>query len=250
MKALEKKLLKKIRTAICDFDMIKEWETVLLWVSWGKDSMVLWYLLNQYRKIAKEKFEIRAIYIFKNFLIDCDINFLEKKKYFEEELWIPLEKVPINLPEESKLNDWLGQSCQWCAYARRIAMFKLCEKYWATKIIYGHHMDDIVVTSFMNMIQGKKLKIMPPKNKMSLWDITFIRPLAYVREHEVLSFAKAKQIPFSACNCPVWENWMRNKIKKEIIWENEKIIPKYTENIFWSLIKDFREKYEKNWYSM
>jgi hypothetical protein len=30
----------------------------------------------------------------------------------------------------------LGQNCQWCAYARRIAMFKLCEKYGATKIIY------------------------------------------------------------------------------------------------------------------
>jgi len=38
---------------------------------------------------------------------------------------------------------------------------------------------------------------------------------------------------------------MRNKIKKEILWENEKIIPYYTENIFWSLVKDFREKYEK-----
>jgi hypothetical protein len=48
--------------------------------------MVLGYLLSQYRKYAKEKFNIRAIYIFKSFLIDCDINFKEKQKYFEEEL--------------------------------------------------------------------------------------------------------------------------------------------------------------------
>jgi hypothetical protein len=27
-------------------------------------------------------------------------------------------------------------------------------------------------------------------------------------------------------------------------------LPNYTENIFWALIKDFREKYEKDWYSM
>jgi hypothetical protein len=39
---------------------------------------------------------------------------------------------------------------------------------------------------------------------------------------------------------------MRNKIKKEIIWKNEEILPNYTENIFWALIKDFREKYEKD----
>jgi hypothetical protein len=38
---------------------------------------------------------------------------------------------------------------------------------------------------------------------------------------------------------------MRNRIKKEIVRPNEKIMPKYTENIFWSLIKDFKEKYEK-----
>jgi tRNA 2-thiocytidine biosynthesis protein TtcA len=250
MVVLEKKLLKKLKTAIFDFDMIKEWETVLLWVSWWKDSMVLWYLLSQYRKHSKEKFNIKAIYIFKNFLIDCDINFLEKKKYFEEELWIPLEKVDINLPSESKLNEWLGQSCQWCAYARRIAMFKLCEKYWATKIIYGHHMDDIVVTSFMNMIEWKNLKIMPIKNKMSMWDITFIRPMAYIREKDILKFAQLNQIPFSGCNCPVWTDWNRNKIKHQIIRENEKIIPKFVENTFWALIKDFREKYEKDWYTM
>lgn len=250
MSALEKKLLKKIRTAIYDFNMIQEWETVILWVSGGKDSMALWYLLNEYRKYAKEKFEIRAIYIFKEFLIDCDINFAEKKKYFEKKLGIPLEKVDIKLPEDSKLNDWVGQSCQWCAYARRIAMFKLCQKYGATKIIYGHHMDDIVVTSFMNMMQWRKLRIMPPVNKMSKGDITFIRPMAYVREKELVNFVKQKNIPFSPCNCPVGEDTMRNKIKFWIVRENEKHFPKFTENIFWSLIKDFREKYEKIGYSM
>ena len=250
MSNLEKRLLKKMRNAVSDFDMIQNWETVLLWVSWGKDSMVLGYLLNEYRRYSKEKFNIKAVYIFKDFLIDCDINFLEKQKYFEEKLNIPLEKISIKLPADSKLNEGLWQSCQWCAYARRIAMFKLCEKYWASKIIYGHHMDDIVVTTFMNMVQGKKLKIMPIKNKMHLWDITFIRPMSYIREKDILKLAHQKEIPFSSCNCPVWTDGRRNKIKKEIIRPNEKIIPEFTENIFWALAKDFREKYEKDGYSM
>jgi hypothetical protein len=37
-------------------------------------------------KHSKVKFKIRAVYIFKDFLIDCDINFQEKKEYFENEL--------------------------------------------------------------------------------------------------------------------------------------------------------------------
>ncbi len=186
MWALEKKMLRKMRNAIFDFDMIQDWETILVWISWWKDSMLLWYMLSELRKSMKNKFEIRAVYIFKEFLIDCDINFEEKRKFFEEELNITLEKVNINLPTDSKLNDWVWQSCQWCAYARRIAMMKLCKKYNATKICLGHHMDDIVVTSFMNMIEWRKLKIMPTINKMSSGNITFIRPMAYLREYDIL----------------------------------------------------------------
>ena len=111
-------------------------------------------------------------------------------------------------------------------------------------------MDDIVVTTFMNMMQWRKLKIMPPINKMRSGDITFIRPLSYIRERDILKLVKQKEIPYSSCNCPVWDDTMRNKIKKQIIWENEKNFPLYTENIFWAFIKDFKEKYEKIGYSM
>ncbi len=247
---LETQLKKLVRNAIYDFDMIQNWETLLLWISWWKDSMFLWYILNEVRKTLKNKFEIRWVYIFKEFLIDCDIQFEEKRKYFEEVLNIPLEKININLPKDSKLNNWVWQNCQRCAYARRIAMMKLCKKYGATKIVLWHHMDDIVVTTFMNMITWRNLKIMPPVNKMSKWDITFIRPLAYLREKDISKFVSNKNIPFSPCSCPVWENTMRNKIKKEIIRTNEKIIENYTENIFWALIKDFKEKYKSCDYSM
>jgi len=99
----------------------------------------------------------------------------------------------------------------------------------------------------MNMIWWRNLKIMSPVNKMNKWNITFIRPLTYLREKDIQKFVNQKNIPYSPCSCPVWEDTLRNKIKKEIIRANEKILPNYTENIFWALIKDFKEKY-KNWY--
>jgi len=36
---------------------------------------------------------------------------------------------------------------------------------------------------------------------------------------------------------------MRMKIKKEIIWHNEKVIPNFTENVFWAFIKEFQDKF-------
>jgi len=249
-KNLEKRMKKAVISAINDFNMIEPWETILLWVSWWKDSMVLWYLLNQVRRSMKNSFNIRWVYIFKEFLINCDIMFEEKRKYFEEILDIPLEKVNINLPADSKLNEGIWQSCQWCAYARRIAMMKLCQKYSASKIAFGHHMDDIVTTTFMNLITWRKLKVMPPINRMRAWDIAFIRPLSYIREKDIMKLALAREIPFSWCNCPVWEDKTRNNIKKNIVWENEKIFPNFVENTFWWFIRDFKEKNEKIDYFM
>jgi tRNA(Ile)-lysidine synthase TilS/MesJ len=44
---------------------------------------------------------------------------------------------------------------------------------------------------------------MPPVNKMSAGDITFIRPMAYLREKEIMNLVTQMQIPYSACSCPV-----------------------------------------------
>lgn len=239
-------LLKKIKTAIYDFDMIAKDDNLLVWVSLWKDSMFLAYMLNELRKVIKNKFNLVCVYMYNDAIKkDKDEKFEEKRKFFEEILKIPLEKVEIKVPVNSKLNDWIWQNCQRCSYARRIAMMKTAKKYKITKIALWHHMDDIVVTSFINMISWKKLKVMPPKNKMTKSDLVFIRPLAYIREKEIKNFVKDNKIPFSKAKCLVWEDKLRNQIKKDIIWKNEKIIQNYTENIFWALIKDFQEKYKK-----
>lgn len=247
MNNLEKNILQKTKQAIYDFDMIQDGDLILLWVSGWKDSMLLWYTLKELQKSMKQKFEMRAVYMFKEFLIHCDIQFEEKRAYYEDVLWIPLEKVDIQLPEGSKVNEWIWLSCQWCAYSRRISMMKLCQQYGATKICYGHHLDDIVTTTFMNLANGRNLKIMPPINKMQKSNVSFIRPLSYVREMDIKKLCIEKWIPFSACSCPVWETTMRNKVKYEL-WDLEKKLPNFMENSFWGLVKDFKEKYEDKQY--
>lgn len=248
MSNLERNIIRDTKKAIYDFNMIEDGETILLWVSGWKDSMLLWYILHTIRKHLKIKFEIRAVYVFKEFLINCDIQFEEKRKYFEDVLWIPLEKVNLKLPEDSLLNEWVGQSCQRCAYSRRIAFMKLCSKRNATKICFGHHLDDIVTTTFMNLSTGRNMKIMPPINRMYKWDIAFIRPFMYVREADIRKLCIEKEIPFSACSCPVWQDTLRNRIKGDL-WEMEKKYPNFIENTFHGFLKDFVKKYkDKNYY--
>lgn len=109
-------------------------------------------------------------------------------------------------------------------------------------------MDDIVTTTFMNMVQGRNLKIMPPVNRMYKMKVAFIRPMAYLRESDVQKLVDQKGIPYSPCSCPVGDTTMRNKMKYEL-WDMEKKIPGLIENSYWALHKDFIAKYkDKDYY--
>lgn len=240
---LEAKTRKKIVQAINDFSMIQDWDKIILWVSGGKDSMLLAYMLSEVRKRRQNKFEIRWVYIYKKFLIRCEVDFKEKEEFFKK-IKIPLETVEINLPEDSKLNTWVWVSCQRCSYARRIAMMKLATKRWYNKIAFGHHMDDEVITLYMNILEWRRFKIMDPVNKMDKMDVTFIRPLSYVREKEIIELCKTLEIPFTPCLCPVWEQWRRKEVK--ILLDKIEILePGFIEKTFTSVMKDYLENLKK-----
>lgn len=240
---LEAKTRKKIVQAINDFSMIKDWDKIILWVSGGKDSMLLAYMLSEVRKRRQNKFEIRGVYIYKKFLIRCEVDFKEKEEFFKK-IWIPLETVEINLPEDSKLNDWVWVSCQRCSYARRIAMMKLATKRGYNKIAFWHHMDDEVITLYMNILEWRRFKIMDPINKMDKMDVTFIRPLSYVREKDIIELCKILEIPFTPCLCPVWEKWRRKEVKL-LLDDIEKKEPGFIEKTFTSVMKDYLENFKK-----
>jgi hypothetical protein len=66
--------------------------------------MVMAYLLNKYRKIIKDKFEIRAIYVSGGPVEDC-FDFETYKKFFNDNFDFTLERIEMNIPEGSKLLD-------------------------------------------------------------------------------------------------------------------------------------------------
>lgn len=242
---LEDRVRKKIVQAINDFGMIDDWDKIILWVSGWKDSMLLAYMLSEIRKRSKKKFEIIWVYIYKKFLITCEVDFTERMNFFEK-IWIPLETVEINLPEESKLNQWVWLSCQWCAYARRIALMKLADKRKANKICLWHHLDDEVITLYMNILEWSRFKIMDPINRMDKMDVAFIRPLSYIRERDIKELCKTLEIPFSPCLCPIWEQWRRKKIKTLLEWI-EALEPEFMEKMYFSVIKElYKDILDKN----
>jgi len=244
------KLHKKIRASmmkcIQTFDMIQDGDKILLWISGWKDSMLLAKMMCELRDRSHLNFELRWVYMHKKFLMRCEVDFTHMKNFFED-IWLDMEYIEINLPEWSKLEEWIWISCQRCSYARRISMFKLCERWGYNKIALWHHLDDGITTLFMNMIMNRNWTLMPPINTMKRWDLTIIRPMSFVREQDIMNLVKKEDIPFSPCTCPVWEQSKRKEIGNlmKIIEANQ---PWSLENMYHAAVKKFIKDYkDKNW---
>ncbi len=243
MPSIDSIIQKKVIAAIDDFDMIQDWDNILVAVSGGKDSltmldMFLW-LKNKYKR---RKFDLTAMYV---------VPQIPGYRHFHDQLEEEFKKRQVKyiihhmkIPPESKLHKGLQASkpCQWCTYSRRISFFKIAKKYWFSKLAYGHHMDDAIDTLFLNIYVGTNLNILKAVNKLKEGNLTIIRPLIYVRENEIIKYFSKHKFKVFACGCPVIKNSERMKIRP-IVDELDEKLPWFVEKLFWSYKKKFPQDF-------
>ena len=82
----------------------------------------------------------------------------------------------------------------------------------------------------MNMLHKGEFAANLPKVPMKHYGITIIRPLIYVSEKEIFSFAKANGFARITCQCPVGQNSRRKKME-ELLMEMEQIFPHARKNL-------------------
>jgi tRNA 2-thiocytidine biosynthesis protein TtcA len=118
---------------------------------------------------------------------------------------------------------------------RRGILYRVAKELGATRIALGHHRDDILATFFLNLFYGGKLKSMPPKLVSDDGAHVVIRPLAYVREADLIEYAAWREFPIIPCNlCGSQDNLKRREVGR-MLSEWEKRHPGRVENIFSAL---------------
>ncbi|MDD5466003.1 MAG: ATP-binding protein [Candidatus Omnitrophica bacterium] len=132
-------------------------------------------------------------------------------------------------------------SCFWCSWNRRKALFEVTKRFACTKLALGHHKDDIIETTLMNMFFNGEISSMNPRQELFKGAITIIRPLAYVDEDLIVKSAKELEFPHHKCTCPNSVTSKRTRIT-EMIKELKKDCPDIKTNIFRS-IKRIRPEY-------
>lgn len=230
MKSIDipKRLKRWAGKAICDFDMIREGDRILLGLSGGKDSLSLLHLLFYFQRHAPIRFEIAAMTVdpqsesFDPSPLIPYLKSLNVDYFYVKEAILEMADKHMN-----------GDSyCSFCARIKRGVMYSTARKHGYNVIALAQHLDDLAESFLMSAFHGGQLKTMKAHYVNDDGDLRIIRPLVYARESVIASFAKEQELPVIMENCPACFSMptQREHIKQLLAKEEET-----TQNLFGSL---------------
>ena len=205
---------KKIEEKIFSFTnknrLIEKGDSILIGFSGGADSRFVLYFLNKYA--AKYKIEIAAVHV--NHMLrgkeaERDENFCRK---VADEIGIEFYSKSVNVKSYAKKNKL---SIEEAARILRYEVFEeIADKENFTKICTAHNMNDNSETVLLNLFKGTGtagLSGIPPKRGK------IIRPLLAVTRDEIEDYLSSENIKFITDSSNADVNFLRNKIRREIL---------------------------------
>ncbi|MDR0769948.1 MAG: tRNA 2-thiocytidine(32) synthetase TtcA [Burkholderiales bacterium] len=226
---LKKRLRRLVGQAIADFSMIEAGDRVMVCLSGGKDSHALLDILLSLKARAPLPFELIAVNLDQKqpgFPPDILPRYFEERgvpyRIVEQDTYSIVKRV---IPEG-------GTMCSLCSRLRRGVLYRVAGELGATKIALGHHRDDLLATFFLNLFFAARVKTMPPKLRSDDKKHIVIRPLAYVRERDLIRYADLKQFPIIPCNLCGSQQHLQRKQVSLMLLEWEKKFPGRLDSIF------------------
>lgn len=204
-----RRFIKGVGRTINSYNMIQEGDKVLIAASGGKDSLALALALSLRRKWMPVSYDIEALMIdwiehpipaeyrdkLQTFFNDLDINF----KIFDEQQY----------PESFK-----GEfNCYLCSRNRRRILFEYADKNDIKLIAMGHHLDDLVETSLINLCFRGKFNTMLPVQQFFDGKMHIIRPMIEQKENITRRLSELYDLPTVKPVCPYDQTNIRSKVK-------------------------------------
>lgn len=220
------KLMGLIRRCVEDYDMIQSGDKIAVGVSGGKDSLVLLKLLAGLREYYNKPFELEAVTI--DMGLGMDYSRIE---IMCRELGVPYKIVktgigPIIFDYRKEKNP-----CSMCSKMRRGALNQVLLDRGLNKLALGHHFDDAVETFVMSLIYEGRISCFQPVTNLDRTGIIQIRPMLYLHEKTVDSFATRAALPVVSNCCPVDKATKREEIK-QLIYDLSATYPDLKERVF------------------
>jgi len=201
--------LTKVKHTISRHRMISEGDCVIVAVSGGPDSVCLLHVLNE----LKDELLIHlAVAHFDHGLRPAEDD--------AETAFVRGLAASLNLPFETAKGRLLskrtrGSREEVARNARYAFLERVRKKHDAQKIALGHNLNDQAETILMRLLRGSGpsgLTGMPPCR-----DGSIIRPLIEIERQEIENYLKAKKLVSVTDSSNLKADYLRNKIRLEIM---------------------------------
>ena len=238
LEEIERSLVKKYRKhiwtkfvkAVKDYNLVEEGDKIAVAISGGKDSLLTAKCFQELKKHGQMNFELEFIAMdpgyhpqIKELLIE-NCNHLGRPVHiYEGKIFEVVDKMARDYP------------CYLCARMRRGSLYSKAKELGCNKLALGHHYNDVIETTLLNVLYAGNFKTMLPKLKAANFEgMELIRPLYYVEEEYIKRFTNNAGIWPLNCACMVSAEKIGNKRYeiKELIKELKKNFDGVEKSIF------------------
>lgn len=229
-KTYKKKIWSKFVKAIKDYKLVEEGDKIAVAISGGKDSMLMAKLFQELHHHRQMNFGLEFIAMDPGYHNDIKKLLIDNCEYLN---------IPIKIFESGifEVADRIAQKypCYMCARMRRGALYTKAKELGCNKLALGHHFNDVIETTLLNVLYSGNFKTMLPKLKSTNFEgIELIRPLYYIEEENIQRFIQKSGIWPLNCACMVSAGKIGNKRYeiKDLIKELKKNFPQVDKSIF------------------
>lgn len=199
IKTYRKGIWSKFIKAINDYKLVEEGDRIAVAISGGKDSIVMAKLFQELHRHSKFSFELEFIAMDPGYHDSIRELMMDNFAYLE---------IPIHVFDTDifKVADKIAQDypCYMCAKMRRGALYNKAEELGCNKLALGHHFNDVIETTMLNLLYTGNFKTMLPKLKSSNFEgLELIRPLYHIEEIYIERFIRNSGIWPLNCACMV-----------------------------------------------
>ena len=207
IKRYRKGIWSKFIKAIKDYNLVEDGDKIAVAISGGKDSLLMAKLFQELHKHSQVKFDLE--------FIAMDPGYHPQIRELLEENCKHLN-IPVNI-YETKIFDIIDEKakeypCYLCARMRRGSLYAKSREMGCNKLALGHHYNDVIETTMLNVLYAGNFKTMLPKLKADNFpDMELIRPLYYVEEEYIKRFIRYTGLWPLNCACMVAAKKVGNK---------------------------------------
>ncbi len=199
IKKFRKELWSKFVKGLQEYDMIEEGDKICVTISGGKDSLIMAKLFQELQKHGNKKIEL--VFIAMNPGFNEENLALLKDNCVKMNIPV-IVKDSVVFEVANKLSP--NSPCYMCARMRRGFLYQQAKDHGCNKMALGHHFNDVIETTMMNVLYAGSFKTMVPKVQAENFEeMTLIRPMYFIKEDDIKRYMKYHNITTMACGCEV-----------------------------------------------